>query len=478
MATIRKTTPKNNRHFVQPIDEMPEAVFVTDAAHRILAVNRAALEELGYARRELVGWSLEKIFPQPPAGLRRVLAGQAHSIEFQTKVRLRSARLADYEFVASAIVRRGAVTGLFYLGRDVRVRKLIETEVRKARDYFRSIVNNSPYGLCVTDLERRVMMINRAAEDITGYRADEIVGKPVSAFYPPDAEGTRLDMAALRRSKRIVRQFRFRRPNGSEVPVKVTYGLVEAMDGGDGVIMESYSDQSDRLRVDQLKNEFVFVAAHELRNPVTAIRLLLDIIFEDKRLVIEPVLRGYLAKMQEANDRLLHLVDDLLEVSRTEAGRLKIEVAPQDIGNLTVLLLNEMRPAAVTKGVTLRYEPLPGMPRVMADADKLKEVLSNLVSNAVKYNLTGGTITVTHELKDGLLWTSVKDTGIGISVEDQKRLFEKFWRSEDFAVRAQAGTGLGLFIVKELIQRMGGDVAFKSEPGKGSTFSFSLPVAE
>lgn len=458
-------------------EAVPECVIFTDPQHVIQAANRATLEVLGYAREELVGWPLEKIFPQLPRDLAGLVAGRVKELGFQVKARMRSGKRAILDFVASPVSLGGQVAALLYLGRDVRVRSLLDEEIRRARNYFRAIVEHSPYGICVTGLDRRVMMFNRAAEDITGWSSDGIIGRSVAEFYPLEKNAEQVESKPLRAGQRLVRQLQFRRHDGNEVPVKVSYVLIPDPGGNGELIVESYSDLTDRKRVDQLRNEFVFVAAHELRNPVTAIKLLLDIIFEDKRLVLDPILRGYLLKMQEGEERLLRLVDDLLEVSRTEAGRLKIQVAPQNPAEVIANLLAELRPTAVNKNVSLNYRAYPGLPSVMADPGKLKEVLSNLVSNAVKYNVTGGTVTVSHQVKGNFVWTRVADTGIGITKEDVLKLYQKFWRSEDLAVRAQAGTGLGLFIVKELIGRMGGEVAVESQKGRGSVFSFSLPVA-
>lgn len=475
---VRKKPPPNDIVASIGLDDLPEAVLLTDEKHEILAANRAALEFLGYSASELVGWPLEKVFPQLPKELGRALSGDGGVGEFEIKVRTRDGQRAIMDFLVAPVKRGGQETAFIHLGRNARIRRLLEMEVRRARNYFGSIVENSPYGICVTDAARRIMITNKAVEDLTGYGREELIGQPVTMFYPPEVGGQDLDMEAMRRGQRVVERLHFRKKDSGEVPVKVSRSLVNNLDDQSEIIIESYSDQTDRIRVDQLKNEFVFVAAHELRNPTTAIKMLLDIIFDDKRVVIDPIMRGYLAKIQEADDRLIHLVDDLLEVSRTEAGRLKINVEPQNIVEHVHNLIAELRPNAVSKGLNILYSPSPRTPLVKADTTKLKEVLTNLMANAIKYNVTGGAVTVEHEIREGMLVTHVSDTGIGISAEDQAKLFQKFWRSEDLAVRAQSGTGLGLFIVKELVERMGGKVWAKSRPGKGSTFSFSLPIAD
>jgi PAS domain S-box-containing protein len=345
-------------------------------------------------------------------------------------------------------------------------------DARKAAELYRNVFARLPFGACVVDGEGKTVDANAAAEALVGVGERELAGKRASEHYDPETP-RQFDEAALRRGERAAVERQFRRKDGSALPVLVSYAI--AVLDGEEFVVEAYTDLSERKRLDQLKNEFVFVAAHELRNPVTAIKLLLDIIFEDKRLVLDPVLRGYLSKMEEANDRLTQLVDDLLEVSRTEIGRLKIVVSPQNISSLVLEILSELRPSAAAKNVTLRYAPLADAPPVLADPAKLKEILANLVSNAIKYNVDGGRVDVSHALQGDMIVTHVADTGIGIAEEEKPKVFGKFWRSEDHAVRAQAGTGLGLFIVKELVERMRGKVWFASKPGKGTTFSFSLP---
>lgn len=467
-------TPEQAASLRFGIDELPEAAFVTDADNTIVSINAAALKLLGYAAHELVGSSLGKIFPDSSVGASTLFAESGGATKFEIKMRSKSGAPALMSFIAMPMRREGTLEAVLYLGRDIRLRKLVEGEIRKARDYFRAIINDSPNGICVTDLQRKVVMANKVAADLAGYPVEEMIGNLVTTFYPRDAEP--LDLEALRRGEKLSREVNLTHRDGSTTPVLAYYRLLED-EHGEQMIIESYGDLTDRKRLDRLKNEFVYIAAHELRNPVTAIRLLLNIIFDDKRVPLEPIIRGYLLKIQEADERLLQLVDDLLEVSRSESGRLKIQVAPQQISEHVEEIFGELRPTALTRDVELVHEKLHTMPQVLADPSKLKEIFANLISNAIKYNVNGGKVTVSHELQGDYLVTHVTDNGIGISAEDQAKLFEKFWRSEDVAVRAQSGTGLGLFIVKEMINRMGGKISVTSEAGKGTTFSFTLPLA-
>lgn len=167
----------------------------------------------------------------------------------------------------------------------------------------------------------------------------------------------------------------------------------------------------------------------------------------------------------------------LPQVARSEAGRLTIAIAPVQIPPVVESILTELQPLARDKQIRLDYQKSAALPPMLADAERLKEVLVNLVGNAIKYTPNGGTVTVSHEVKAGVLLTHVRDTGIGMSVTEQAKLFEKFYRIKNAQTAKISGTGLGLFIVKQIIEKMNGTIWVASETGKGSTFSFALAVA-
>ena len=229
-------------------------------------------------------------------------------------------------------------------------------------------------------------------------------------------------------------------------------------------------------QLQELKNEFTFIAAHELRTPVTAIKGFLSMVFEGDAGALSDKLKQYLDPVRQANDRLIQLVNDILEIARSEAGRLKIEVSPCDMEKCVQSILTEVKPLADEKKIALQYEALPNIPQVLADELRLKEVITNFISNAIKYNNEGGWVKISHELKGDMLITNVADNGFGMSREEQNKVFEKFFRSDAAKIKSIQGTGLGLFITKELVDKMGGKIWFSSEEGKGTTFSFSLKV--
>ncbi|NTW22743.1 HAMP domain-containing histidine kinase [Candidatus Falkowbacteria bacterium] len=228
-------------------------------------------------------------------------------------------------------------------------------------------------------------------------------------------------------------------------------------------------------RIAKLKDEFVFMAAHELRAPATVIKGYVDLLNSAADSSCKKVM-PYVEKIFESNERLIVLINDLLEIARTESGHSSISVKPI---TLSPIIKDEIeRYSQLAKGQKIKIEYLPNehIPEVMANEDKLKEITSNLITNAIKYGKNGGNVIISHELRNGAVVTHVADDGIGINAEDQKNLFQKFFRCSGSACSV-AGTGLGLFITKELIERMDGKIWVTSEPGHGSTFSFKLPPA-
>ena len=231
-------------------------------------------------------------------------------------------------------------------------------------------------------------------------------------------------------------------------------------------------------RLQELKNEFVFIAAHELRTPVTAIKGYLSMVFEEADSSLSASVKKYLDTASKANDRLVQLVNDILEIARSEAGRMKIEVSSVNLSEGARAIIEEVATLAADKKIKINYQPPDNLPLVLADSARLKEIIMNFISNAIKYNRDTGSITITHEVAENKVITHITDTGYGLSLEDQKHMFEKFFRSNADVVKKVQGTGLGLFITKELVEKMGGQVWVKSEKDKGSTFSFSLPRAD
>ena len=242
---------------------------------------------------------------------------------------------------------------------------------------------------------------------------------------------------------------------------------------------KNYQLEQQNLAIQEanrLKTEFVSMVSHELRTPLTSIQGYADLLLEDKQIAGEE--RESLTIVKKNADRLLGLINDLLDLSRMEAGRLDLHRTSLDLARLIPEVAGSLRPLIEAKRQRLRLDLGEALPAVWADADRVTQILTNLISNAHKYTLVEGSITVAARRDDGFVRVDVSDTGIGLSPEDQAQLFTKFFRAPDRSPQAGGGTGLGLVITRLLVELHGGRITVSSAPGQGSTFSFSLPALE
>jgi signal transduction histidine kinase len=242
---------------------------------------------------------------------------------------------------------------------------------------------------------------------------------------------------------------------------------------------KNYQLEQQNLAIQEanrLKTEFVSMVSHELRTPLTSIQGYAELLLEDQRITEEQ--RETLTIVKKNSDRLLGLVNDLLDLSRMEAGKLDLHRASLDLARLIPQVAGSLRPLIEAKRQRLDLDLDEALPAVWADQDRVTQILTNLISNAHKYTLVEGNITVAARQDDGFVRVDVSDTGIGLSPDDQARLFTKFFRAHERSPQAGGGTGLGLVISRLLVELHGGRITVSSAPGQGSTFSFSLPVRE
>lgn len=226
--------------------------------------------------------------------------------------------------------------------------------------------------------------------------------------------------------------------------------------------------------LDKLKDEFVYIATHELKTPVTVMKGYMSMIENGSFGAVPKSLKEPLNEINSANQQLQLLVNDLLDIARSEAKQLDVRTEPVDICNIIKDTVKNVKTLADQKGLKIKYLD-HGQVKVMGDEDRLREISNNLLSNAIKYS-EKGTIEISHTTEKDMVITHFKDEGHGISPESQKKIFSRFFRAEELADKAP-GTGLGLFIVKQLVEKMGGRIWFSSKVGKGTTFSFSLKHA-
>ena len=332
-----------------------------------------------------------------------------------------------------------------------------------------AILANIADGIVAVDREGKVVLWNRAAEQITGIPAEDAQGRtPADVLQRTLESGS--DTPVGDRFVPIVR-------GREEVWLSVTEAVMRDPAGIVAGRIFAFRDiSSDRL-VEQMKSDFVSTVSHELRTPLTSIYGFAETLLRQDVLFGEEERRTFLGYIASESQRLTGIVDALLNVARLDTGDLQVNLSATDVRDVVGEAVETMQGTGSNGHrfiVDLPDEPLPAT----ADREKLRQVCSILLDNALRYSPDGGTVTVGVERKQDTVEVSVADEGIGIPQSDQEQIFRKFYRGADAETRVgQGGTGLGLFIARGLVTAMGGRIWVESREGEGSTFAFQLPAA-
>jgi two-component system phosphate regulon sensor histidine kinase PhoR len=244
-----------------------------------------------------------------------------------------------------------------------------------------------------------------------------------------------------------------------------------------GGTVYAFRDLTDVRELEEIKADFIATASHELRTPLAAVYGAAQTLLRHDFALDEVGRDRFVSLIAEESERLGRIVNEILLANQLDSGRLDVEVEPFDAGDLVERVVEATR-AYAPPSVSIDFKVGDDVPQVGADIDKTRQVLVNLVENAMKYSPDGGRVEVNVDARDGVVRFSVRDEGMGIAPEDQDRIFEKFYRADPQMIRGVGGTGLGLYICKELVARMGGRIWAEANDGKGSAFFFELQAAE
>jgi PAS domain S-box-containing protein len=335
-----------------------------------------------------------------------------------------------------------------------------------------AIVENFVDGLLIFDKTKRLVLMNPQAEIFLKLKREEIIGKSIE------------DLKEISEFKKIFEIvgpeiqpcFREELKMEENLILEITSFpiLLEKEKIGNLIILH---DITREKYIEQLKTEFVSLAAHQLRTPLSGIKWSLKMILDGDLGPLPEEQKDFLKKALMANERLIRLVNDLLDVTRIEEGRFLYKLEEKDIVKIVEDVFNSYLDLAKEKEITFELEKLKdNFPLIKVDEEKIKLAIQNLIENALIYTLPKGKVTVTIDLQNGNFFFKVKDTGIGIPKQVQDRIFTKFFRASNAVRLDTEGSGLGLFITKNIIESHDGKIWFESEEGKGTTFYFTIPV--
>lgn len=356
----------------------------------------------------------------------------------------------------------------------------IETSRSKA------ILESVADGVLVTDANRQITLFNESAEKILGMGRAQVLGRSMEHFAGIFGRATQSwlnrvnawSQEAASDQPRDIYSERILLEDGRVISVHLApVGLRSDFLG----TVSIFQDITHQVEVERLKSEFVATVSHELRTPMTSIKGYVEILLMGAAGQLSEQQAHFLQIVKTNTERLAVLVNDLLDISQIESGRVTLKLEPVEIEELVEHSLDELirRIQGSERAVSIEKEFQPNLPRVLADADRLQRVLENLLDNAYQYNLPGGKIRLRLTQAGDEIQVDIQDSGIGINPLDKEQIFERFFRGENPLVLGVAGTGLGLSIVYNIIQMHNGRIWIESSgiPGEGSTFSFTLPLA-
>lgn len=351
---------------------------------------------------------------------------------------------------------------------DITQQQLVERALREQAQQTQAILENIVDGIVTIDREGVMVSVNPAAERIFGYRREQMLNHNIKMLLPiAQKESPAIFLSGHRELEGL-------RSDNTLFPMEIV--ISELMREGKPIYVGTIRDITERKREEQLKSEFVSVVSHELRTPLTSISGALDLVAGGILGELPPQALEMIKIAHKNSQRLTYLINDLLDMEKLVAGKMSFDMQSQRLMPLIEQALTANQEYGRGRRVLLCLTHSDADAEVMVDAQRLMQVLSNLLSNAIKYSHEGGRVEIAVVSLAKSVQVRITDHGSGIPVKFRDRLFQKFAQADSSDTRQKGGTGLGLAITRELVERMGGQIGFESEEGKGACFFFDLPL--
>ena len=485
LFSINPATVVSN--IVQTINEI---LIVTNPAHRIEFVNDAVESVLGYKKEKLVGQPFQNLVKGDWEEFKNRVMDQVYSGESVSGVEL-SLVSADGQNVPVSFSAnplkdsKGSIYGAVGVATDISKIKQLFADITAERNKLTTTMESIVDGVLALDFDTKVIMINSAALKMLGLKGEQVLEKKLDDVISMSEGNERLRAADLLPKAVLKEDTILVQKNdlsistllGREVFVNLTSSAIkEGNEVGLGAII-TLNDVSKEKELEEMKIDFVSMAAHELRTPLTAIRGYLSVLQEETQKSMTKEQKSFLDKAFISSSQLASLVENLLSVSKIEKGAMKLELEETDWKEVLEENFNNFIPLAKEKNIKFTLNNLDDLPKVFVDKFRVGEVISNLIANAINYTKTGGSVTVSAEANEKEVTTHVKDTGQGIPERAIPKLFTKFFRVSGVLEQGSKGTGLGLYISKAIVDMHKGRIWVESKIGIGSTFSFTVPLA-
>lgn len=379
---------------------------------------------------------------------------------------------------------KGDVIGILGIFWDITERKKAQLELQLAEEKYRTIFENSAVAIMMADEQGRLISWNKFTESLLGMDGEDLYLKPVKSFYPGGEWEKTRNHNVREKGMQHHLETKMIKKNGEAIDVDASLSVLRDPDGRVTGSIGVVSDITERKKAEEkvreameMKSEFISTVSHELRTPLTSMKEGIAIVLDGAAGPINSDQRNFLDIAKRNVDRLAKLINDVLDFQKLDFGKMKFYMQDNDINEVVKEVYSTMASFVKSKGVDFSVNLEQDLPKVKFDSDKIIQVLTNLVNNAVRFTEKGG-IKLTTRKQENIILVSVSDTGSGIKKEDLPRLFRKFEQLEKGGEKKTGGTGLGLAISKEIIQEHNAKIWAESEPGKGTMFYFVLPIRE
>ena len=473
------------------VKTMNEILIVFNPRHYIDFVNDAVENILGYKKEEVTGKHIKKIVGSEwpdfeknvlePIDSGKQVSGVEVNLETSTGEKI------PVSFSSSLFKdEKGGIFAEVGVATDIRkIRRLIVDTIAE-RNKLTMVMQSIADGVFALDPSGIVILVNPAVLTMLELDRKDILGKKLDNCLVMSDNEQKLTSKNLLPHKKLTKdtvvfqknELRVSSPSGKQLFVNLTSsGIKEGNEIGLGAII-TISDVSKERELEEMKIDFVSMAAHELRTPITSARGYLSLIQDECLDKLSPEQKSYIDKAFISSTQLASLVDNLLAVSRIERGAVNLQIVPANWSKIVKDCLNNFLPLAREKKIKLSVKIPEKLLQVLVDEFRISEVLSNLLANALAYTKAGGSVKVEIEVNNKEIVTHVLDTGIGIPAEALPRLFTKFFRVSGALEQGSKGTGLGLYISKAIVEMHRGKIWVESKLGEGSTFSFSIPTVQ
>lgn len=364
---------------------------------------------------------------------------------------------------------------------DVDEEKKVAQKAAQDLTKFKMATDSVAEQIVITDSEGRIIYANPATEKITGYSIDEIIGKKAGSKdlwggNMPDEFYKEMWDTIKNKKKPFKGEIKNTRRGGQDYIASAIIAPVLNERGEVVFFVGTEEDITKRKEVDRMKTEFISLASHQLRTPLSAMKWFLEMLLGGDVGKLNKEQKEYVTNINDSNERMISLVSSLLNVSRIESGRIIIDPKPTKLRDLVEQVVTELQPKLEEKDMAFVFSASDNIPEINIDPKLIRNVYQNLLTNAVKYTPEGGEVTVIISKEKDKVISQVSDNGYGIPEDSKAEIFDKFFRASNIVSKDPEGSGLGLYLVKAIVETSGGEVWFESKEDEGTTFWFSLPM--